>query len=370
MPDPIPRNRSAGRSRPRRLTRRQRDWPGRLFGQRRENAEQPAPPPAQPRPPAHRHRAQGVWLGRPFGPHRENAEQRAQPPAPAQPRPPAARRRPAHRRRVWPHGPLRQRQGNVRPGPRPPMLSLTRSSSQVAVGVLLCAVAVLVIGIVVPPLFPSDTSSGSVVAAPATGQTGAAGSGDPGQVVGELAVPPAAPSADRVPTQPPTLVGNRTAVVPGGEASAPAGQSDPAPEPAPPADLAQRVDRPADQTPRPAERPANTESGNPEPKPQPSPPPPSGGPTRADYEKALQAAIQKYQSNSSGSNTRGGGNGSGGSSGGGGGPKGGGSTDGPNSGGGGSGEGGGSGGGGSTTGSGGSGSSASGGGSRSTGSGK
>ena len=266
MPDPIPRNRSAGRSRPRRLTRRPRDWPGRPFRQRRENAEQPAPPPAPP---------------------------------PA--RPPAARRRPAHRQRGWPRGPLQQRQGNVqRPGPRPPRPRPTRSSSQVVVGVLLCAVAALVVGIVVPPLFPSDTSSGSVVAAPASGQAGvvAPGSGDPNQADSEPAAPPAAPGADRVQTQPaPALVGNRTAVPPGGGSSAPAGQSDPVTEPSPPVDLGQRADRSADEP----QRLANTESGNsrprtdPDPKPPPPPPPPSGGATRADYEKAMQAAISKYQ---------------------------------------------------------------------------
>lgn len=331
MPDPIPRNRSAGRSRPRRLARRPRDWPGRPFRQRRENAEQPAPPPAPPRPPAHRQREQGAWLGRPFGQRRENVErpEPAPAPAPVAPRPPAAGRPPAHRQRGWPRGPLQQRQGNVqRPGPRPPRPRSTRSSSQVVVGVLLCAVAALVVGIVVPRLFPSDTSSGSVVAAPASGQAGivAPGSGDPDQVDDEPAAPLAAPGADRIQTQPaPALVGNRTAVPPGGGSSAPAGQSDPGTEPSPPADLGQRVDRSAvDQTQRPAEQPDNTESDqslppkDPEPEPQPEPPKPTqpppgqsgngGGATRADYEQQVRQAIRDYKPGSSRSNS-GGGNG-------------------------------------------------------------
>jgi hypothetical protein len=376
MPDPIPRNRSAGRSRPRRLTRRPRDWPGRPFRQRRENPEQPAPPPAQPRPPAHqqrtqwagglgqpfgqrrgnaewsepapvpapipaqprppaevrrpahRQRAEGIGLGWPFGQRHENGERSEPPPPPvsAQPRPPAQRRRPAHRQRVRPRGPLRQRQGNVqRPGPRAPRLRLTRSNSQVVVGVLLCAVAALAVGIVVPPLLSADTPSGSVVAASTDGQAGvvAEGSGDPGQVGGEFAAPPAAPGADSVQTQPaPALVGNRTAVPPGGGSSVPAGQPGLAAEPAPPADLGQRVDRPADQTQRSADRQGNPESGNPRPRtnppppPPPASPPPSDGATRAEYEKAIQAAIQKYQSKSQGSNPRGGGNDNGGATGG------------------------------------------------------
>lgn len=324
MPDPIPRNRSADRSRPRRLTRRPRDWPGRLFRQRRENAQQPAPPPAQPRTPAHRQRAQGAWLGRPFGQRRENVEHPV--PAPAQPRPPAARR-PAHRQRVRPRGPLHQRQGNVqRPGPRPPRPRWTRSSSQVVVGVLLCAVAALVVGIVVPPLFPSDTSPNSVVAAPASGQAGVAavGSGDPDQPDGEIAAPPAVPSADRVQTQPtPALVGNRTAVPPGRGASAPAGQPDPPTEPSPPADLGQRVDQSVDEPQRTAERLANTESDqrrqtNPKRQPQPEPEQPTKPPpgpsddgdatTRAKYEQQVRQIIERYQSSSPGSKS-GGGNG-------------------------------------------------------------
>ena len=184
-------------------------------------------------------------------------------------------------------------------------------------GVLLCAVAALVVGIVVPPLFPSDTSSGSVVAAPASGQAGvvAPGSGDPDQVDGEPAVPPAALGADRVQTQPaPALVGNRTAVPPGGGSSAPTGQPAPVTEPSPLADLGQRVDRSADQTERPAQRRANTESGNSRPRtdPDPAPPPPrGGGATQADYEKVRQAILD-YRSGSSGSNSgNGGGNGNG-----------------------------------------------------------
>lgn len=165
MPNPIPRNRSAGGRRPRRPAR-QRIWPSLPFRRPRVNIRQPGPPPPRPRPPA-RHRA---TPGLPF--------RRPQP----RPRPPA-------RHRATPGLPFRRLLENIR-RPGPPLPTPTRSGTNVAVWVILCAVAALVVWIVLP-VFPLGTSTGST-AVPPMSDTGAATAGDgaPGPVGGQLAAQP------------------------------------------------------------------------------------------------------------------------------------------------------------------------------------
>ncbi len=175
MPNPIPRNRSAGGRRPRRPAR-QRVWPTLPFRRPRVNIRQPGQPPPRPQPPA-RHR---TTPGLPFRRPQENIRQ---------PGPPPPRQRPPARHRATPGLPFRRLLENIR-RPGPPLPTPTRSGTNVAVWVILCAVAALVVWIVLP-VFPLGTSTGST-AAPPMSDTGAAAAGDgaPGPVGGQLAAPP------------------------------------------------------------------------------------------------------------------------------------------------------------------------------------
>ncbi len=285
MPNPIPRNRSAGGRQPRRPVRQQA-WQILAFQRPRENVRQPEspppppPPPPQPRPRA-RHRA------RPDLPFRRPQENIGQPRTP-----PTQPRRPA-RHRATPGLPFRRPQENIgQPGaPLPP--TPTRSGTSVAVGVIICAVAALVVWIVAP-LFPSGTSAGSTAFPPMNDHAAAAaGDNPPGAVGGELATPPGTlVNLDRGPTPEggaPDTGANPAVGLP----VAPVAKSQPVPatqparpgEPANVADPGQRVDPPVvDQVQRrPVHKPGHAEQTPPR---QPPTPPPSQPHAPSDAEAA------------------------------------------------------------------------------------
>lgn len=165
MPDPIPRNSSARGPAPR-PPERHGVWPGRLFRRLRGNTGQPRPPRPQPRHAA-KHKAQ---QGRPYRRPQGNA---------GQPRQPRSQTRHAVRPAAWPSRLFRRLQGNA--GLGPPPLTPTRRRTEVMVGALLFALAVLA-GIVVLQLLPSETSSTPTVAPPASDRADvpAPGGGAPG----------------------------------------------------------------------------------------------------------------------------------------------------------------------------------------------
>ncbi len=327
MPNPIPRNRSAGGRQPRRPVRH-RVWSILPFQRPQENIRQPAPPPPQPtppqpRPPA-RHRA---TPGTPFQRPQENIRQPGQ--TPPQPRRPARHRdtpglplqrrhenveRPAQPPRQ-PRPParpgdwlFRRPQGNAgRPGPPPPPHA-TQSGAKVAVGTLFLAVASFVVWLAVP-LFSSETPLGAVATPPVSGHTDIAPmpGNDPGAVGGQLAAPPEAlTGVDPGPApETPTVVGLTSARRDSGPSvtgsqpnSAPPSQPS---EPANVADLGQRVDPPpTDQgqqhpprphKPSPEETPPPPKAP-PAPPPVNTPPPVKPGPTPEEQRKLAQQVAQ------------------------------------------------------------------------------
>lgn len=332
MPNPIPRNRSAGGRPPRRPVRQQA-WPILPFRRPRENVRQPEPPPPPPQPrPRARHRAtpdtpfrrpqENITLpgplppqprrparhratpGLPFQRPQDNVELPAQPPR--QPRPPA-------QQRVWPDLLFRRPTGNAgRAGPlRPP--HPTPSGIKVAVGALFLTAASLVVWIAVP-LFSLDTPMGSTAAPPVSDHAdiAAAPGNDLGPVGGQLAVPPdASAGVDRGPTtESPALVG--LAAVRRDDGPPVTGSQPNSAQPAQPsqpanvADPGRRVDPPApDQgqhAPRPPKRSPAEENPPTKPQKPPAPPPVTPGPTpeerREQLARRLAQVAQEWKANS------------------------------------------------------------------------
>lgn len=177
MPDPIPRNRSALGPATRRPERKG-VWPGRLFRRPRGNPGQP--PPRRPRHAAR----QGAWPGRLFRRPRGNA---------GQPRPPRSQPRHAARQETRPGRLFRRPQSNAGQPEPPPPRTPTQPRTEVVVGVIILAVAVLA-GIVVLRLLPPEPSSASP-SDPAVSDRAdvpAAGGGNPGPASGQLIAPPGA----------------------------------------------------------------------------------------------------------------------------------------------------------------------------------
>lgn len=175
MPDPIPRNRSALGPAPRRPEKHGL-W--RLFRRPRGNPGQPPP-----RGPRHAAR-QEAWPDRLFRRPQGNA---------GQPRPPRSQPRHAARQEARPDRLFRRSRGNAgRPGPAPPRTP-TQPRTEVVVGVVILAVAVLA-GIVVLRLLPSESSSASPADPPVSDRADvpAAGGGNPGPASGQLTAPPGA----------------------------------------------------------------------------------------------------------------------------------------------------------------------------------
>jgi hypothetical protein len=365
MPDPIPRNRSAHgrrsrrqathgfwRGRPRRQARDDAEQAGpaaqlqctperpEVFANQplrrpRQNAAQPATPPAPapapapalalppaPAPvlaPVPLPGMRDVGLGQPFRRSRQNTAHPELPPSPSpdlaigpgqplrRPRPNAGHPEPtppprqARARQVaGPRQAPRRTRRNVRQPGRPPSLHRT----DLIVGGLVSAAA-LVVGIVAFPLLPSGTFTGSTTPPPASDHAGTAvaSSGDPGPVGGQLAIQPSAPaSPDHAATRGGvTLLSDQTAVhrsatvpvvappAPAPQVAVPSGPSRSSYEGSPqPADLPQVQPRSVP-TPYPSSgtghhsgggtTPGDPPAGNPPPvKPPPSGHPPSGPP--------------------------------------------------------------------------------------------
>ncbi len=288
MPNPIPRNRSAGGRQPRRPVGQQ-VWQILPFRRPRENIRQPEPAPLpsppQPRPRA-RHRATPDL---PFRRPQENVRQPGSPPP--QPRRPA-------RHRATPGLPARWPQENIGQPETPTPPTPTRSGTRVAVGIILCAVAALVVWIAAP-LSPSGTSAGSTATPPMNDHAGAtaAGGNPPGAVGGQLAAPPSTLAGlDRGPTPEGGARGGHTGVPPAvGFPVAPVAKSQPVPaaQPAPPgepanvADPGQRVEAPAvDQVQRQPVQPGKPGHAEQVPPRPPQAPPPSQPHIPSDAEAA------------------------------------------------------------------------------------
>lgn len=236
MPNPIPRNRSARGSQPRRSTRL-RLWPTVQFRRLRENNRQPGPPPPQPHRPARHRAAPDLPLWRP-------QENNRQPGPPSPPRPPT-------RHRASASLPFRRLRENIRQL-APPTIP-RRASTHVVVGVVICIVAAFVVSIALP-LLPWGTSSGPTAAPPKSGSAdgAAADRDDSGSIGGQLAAGPDASAGLDRGSAPEGDIHHGLSGVHRGVGFLVAGaQPGPAAQPAPPggsakvADLGQQGDPPA-----------------------------------------------------------------------------------------------------------------------------
>lgn len=235
MPDPIPRNKSARGWRPRRPAAR-RAWPGLPFRRPPENVGRHRPQPGQPRPSAR----QESPLGQLFR---------------------------------WP-------QGHVGRHRLLPPSSRLQPSTGVVVGVLLLVVAVLVVWIVVLPLLPSATFSGSMAAPPtppASDHADAVGGNDPGTVDSRPEVPAAidpGPTHDSAGRDALSVTHRDSGVPVAGSQPRSVAQPSQPNSPAAVADLGQQGGPAAtDQVQRQVVRPSGSGAAEPAPRRKPQPPP-------------------------------------------------------------------------------------------------